>query len=57
MDQEGQIKHSSSGLNHGFDDEDDDADDDVFNGDHDVDDILANAKESDYEIFSRPLSG
>ena len=38
MDQEGQIKHSSSGMNHDFDDGDD-ADDNVDNDDHDVDDI------------------
>ena len=38
MDQEGQIKHSSSGKIHYFDDGDD-ADDDVDNDDHDVDDI------------------
>ena len=38
MDQEGQIKHSSSGKNHYFDDRDD-ADDNVDNDDHDVDDI------------------
>ena len=43
MDQEGQIKHSSSGVDYYFDD-DDDAEDNADNDDDDVDDIQAMMK-------------
>ena len=54
MDQEGQIKHSSSGMNHVFDDWDD-ADDNVDSGDSEVDDLKANAKDGDDEILLQAI--
>ena len=55
MDQEGQIKHSSSGINRDFDDEDD-ADDNVDSGEHAVDDTQANAKDGDTEVLLQAIA-
>ena len=54
MDQEGQIKHSSSGINRDFGEEDD-ADDNADNGDHEVYDIQANAKDGDNEVLLQAI--
>ena len=53
MDQEGQIKHSSSGVNYYFDDEHNtDHNVDVGDvGDHDVDDIQATDKDGDDKML------